>query len=284
MKRIVKGFVIFSSVGILLLLGLLAAYSHTRGGAEDIQRLKEALTLYLFRYGVVESLTPEETQRLYQQKCYRRCHGEAAMITAILPPSGWMQIVERMRVQEGVVISGREADEIIRFLELKYPVHRSSVPYSVRREINRLLWKNDVGYGDLYVDVIYGTPVYFDSINARSLAEDYGAAEKIVFIVSMTVHEGRVKNYPLEKMAYLKVDGRKYLPSEDWRRRIETADGHHREGVLIFSRKDPSGRDLLGPDARDMELVLQNLESSTDRIYSWKLPIPYPKEFSNASN
>lgn len=203
------------------------------------------------------------------------------MITAVLPPAGWMQVVERMRLQEGVEMTGREAEAIIRYLELKFPAHRSSIPYEVRRKINRLLWKNDVGYGDLYLDVIYATQVYFDSINARHLIKNYKLQENIVFLISMTVHEGRVKHYPVGKLAFLRINGKEYKPLEPWELRFETADGHHIEGVLKFPKKYFQGENTIGPQAGKMELILKNLESSRDRIFAWDLPILYPEEYEN---
>ncbi|MBI5185585.1 MAG: hypothetical protein HZA01_07650 [Nitrospinae bacterium] len=282
MKRFLLWSIILAFSCASVLGGIMFAYSRTRAGGEDLGRAREYAKLFLFRRGFVESLDQDEIFRLYQQKCYRRCHGEAAMITVVLPPAGWMQIVERMRVQQGVDISGREADAIIRYLELKYPSQRSNVPYSVRMEINRSLWRNDVGYGDLYVDVIFGTPVYFDAMNAGGMAEEYGAKESLVFIVSLTVHEGRVKSYPMEKLAFLRINGKEYPPLDGWRLRFDTADGHHLEGVLRFPKKDLSGKNIAGPGTKSMELVLKNLETDKERVYQWDLPIRYPREYENA--
>ncbi len=282
MKRILRNLVILILVGTMAIFGFLFAYSKTRGGGEDLKRLGEYSRLFLFRHGIVKSLDEKEIYRLYQQKCYRKCHGEAVMITAVLPPAGWMQIVERMRVQQGAIMTGKEANMIIRYLDLKYPANKSSIPYRVRREINRLLWKNDIGYGDLYVDVIYGTDVYFDSINARNLMDEYGVHENIVFVIGFTVHDGKVKHYPLEKMAFLKIGGKEYASVGGWLIRIETADGHHYEGVLRFPKKGASGKDILST-AKNMKLILRNLETSQDRVYQWDFPIPYPKEYENTS-
>ncbi len=266
-------------VGLATLFGLMAAYSQISGGKEDLQRLKEYAKLFLYNRGFVQSLSPEETYRLYQQKCYRRCHGEAAMITAILPPAGWMQIVERMRVQQGVAMTGKEAEVIIHYMDLKYPSRKSSIPYAIRRKINKLLWRNDVGYGDVYADINFGTKVYFDAINARSLGHEYEVRDYLIFIISLTVHEGKVKHYPMDKMTFLRVDGKEYPPADDWQLRLETADGHHVEGLLRFSKKDVNGKEVLQPDTGSMELVIKNLETVKDRIYHWDLPIPYPEEY-----
>lgn len=279
MKGIIKKLIILALVGVAVLAGLLFAYSKTRGGAEDLKHLEEHAKLVLFRHGLIKTLSQRESYRLYEKKCYRKCHGEAVMITAILPPSGWMQIVERMRVQQDVAMTGKEAGAIIRYLELRYPSHKSSVPYQIRRKINRLLWKNDIGYGDLYVDVIYGTKVYFDSINASNLAEEYGIHDNLVFLMSLTVHDGKVKHYPIERMSVLQVGEREFTPMSKWWLRFETADGHHYEGILRFLRKDASGKDIINPDTKSMKLVIKNMETTEDRVYQWDFPILYPKEY-----
>jgi len=283
MKRFLKGLAILTSFTVVILCGIYYAYSKTQGGGEDLARLTEFSRVFLFRHGFIKSLNDQEVFNLYQQKCFRQCHGQSVMITVVLPPAGWMQIVERMRVQEGLQMNGREAEAIIRYLERKFPATRSSVPYKIRRKINRLLWKNDVGFGDVYLDVIYGTPVYFDSINAKNLAMDYKADSSIVFIVSLTVHEGKLRNYPMGKMSFLRIGGKEYSPVDAWKLRFQSADGHHREGVLRFPRKDASGRDLLGPGTKSMQLVIKNLATKRDRIYKWEFPIHYPKGYAKTS-
>jgi hypothetical protein len=85
----------------------------------------------------------------------------------------------------------------------------------------------------------------------------------------------------MEKLAFLRINGKEYPPVEGWRRRFETADGHHMEGVLGFPKKDSSGKDLISSETKNMELILKNLETSKDRVYRWDLPTQYPKEYEN---
>ena len=241
--------------------------------AADIQAYTQAAHLELFNRGYMKELSSEDVRYVYQKRCFRQCHGEAAMITAILSPSGWIQVVERMRMKEKVEISGREADVIIRYLEDKYPTTKSGYPYEVRKQIHNAVWRNDMGQGDIYCDVIYVTNEYLKSIGAEHLIDEYQIKDYDVFIVSFTVHEGEVDTVDLDKIAHLKTSAGVFPTAPPWRLRFQTADKHHYEADIRFAKSASAG-------AKWMELSVSGVGGTKDRVYRWELPIEYPAELA----
>ncbi|MBF0171568.1 MAG: hypothetical protein HQK87_10880 [Nitrospinae bacterium] len=255
-----------------------ALYRDTQEFMQDARRAYAGGRIALYRRGLLDRLDPEEVRQVYQSSCYRQCHGEAVMLTAVLSPAGWIQVVERMRVKEGVDIGGREADAIIQYLEEEYPAVRSPYTYAVRRQTHDAVWRNDDGAGDIYLDVIYATPEYLRSIGMSSQIDQYGAQRDHVFIVSFTAHEGAVPPYDLDRISALSVDGGKRVrPSSPWELRFETADRHHYEALVRFSRSGD------GEARRRLELFVETVGGAPVRSYAWELPLAYPPEVTTPS-
>lgn len=262
---------------IMIAIGLyLLVYDSRAEFMEDYNSARRWATLKLYNVGYVNELSHKEVRHLYQQKCYRQCHGEAAMITAVLTDAGWFQIVERMRVKENVEITGHEADAIIKFLEDKYPSQQTGYSYDVRKKVHHAVWRNDVGQGDIYVDVIYATPIYLKSIGADHLIKEYGVKDYHVFIVSFSVHEGELEQRDLDEVIHMRSPKGTFNTEPPWILRFETADKHHYEGVVRFPRK---GSPPI-VDAADgwFELLIKNVGGAGERIYHWDIPIQYPQE------
>jgi len=257
-----------------------AAFFLFYGSAEDFSAdlalAKRAARLELFNRGYIHKLDQDDIRYIYQSRCYRQCHGEAAMITAVLSPAGWIQVVERMRVKENVEITGREADVIIRYLEETYPTATSAYSYEVRKQTHHAVWRNDMGDGDIYGDVIYATPEYLSSIGAEGLIDEYDVNNHHVFIVSFTVHEGEAPMYDMDKISRLRFPGRTLEPKRPWILRFQTADKHHYETVVRFGRRGVNGYE---PKAGEwFELALAGVGGDRERTYRWEAPIRYPKE------
>ncbi|MDH5508779.1 MAG: hypothetical protein OEZ32_00300 [Nitrospinota bacterium] len=251
----------------------LAFYDSREDFDSDARTYVRAVRLELFNLGYIRELGTDDVRYVYQKRCYRQCHGESAMITAILSPSGWIQVVERMRMKEKVEISGREADVIIRYLEEKYPTTKSGYSYEVRKAIHHAVWRNDMGQGDIYCDVVLATPQYLKSIGAEHLIDEYQLKDYDVFIVAFTVHEGEVALAELDNIAWLRTPDGKASTIPPWRLRFQTADKHHYEADIRF-RKVTGGKHA----PKWVELGIENVGGPETRVFRWELPIQYPKE------
>ncbi len=261
---------------ITLVLGggfLFTQYRNMDEFSRDIEIAYDAARINLYRWQVIERLEPREIRQVYQRSCYRQCHGEAVMLTTVLSPAGWIQVVERMRVKKGVDISGREADLIIQYLENEYPVVRSPYSYTVRKQTHDAVWRNDAGEGDIYADIIYATPEYLRSIGMAQQIEEYEVREYHVFIISLTVHEGVVPAYDMDAISSLVVDDFEEIQTAPpWSLRFETADRHHYEAMIRFPRMDR------GEPKKRLTLRLKTIGGAPLREYTWDFPLNYPDE------
>jgi len=265
------GSILFTIAGAGLFL-----YNSFDDLSADLTLAKRAVQLELYNRGYFEDITQDDIRYIYQKKCYRQCHGEAAMITAVLSPAGWFQVVERMRLKEKVEISGREADVIIKYLEQNYPTTKSGFSYEVRKKVHNAVWRHDLGQGDIYSDVIYVTPEYLHSIGAEHLIDEYDLENYHVFITSFSVHEGEVELFDLDKICTMRSGGREIKPTPYWILRFQTADKHHFEAVVRFDKKgDPP---IVDGQSKEFELVLKEVGGTADRVLKWELPIAYPAE------
>ncbi len=285
MKRYLKkaalwilGLIVFFAV--LGAIGVFAMYGSGDGLKTDWDTLKSSARLELFRRGFIPNITPAETAHLYQSKCYRACHGEEAMITAVLSSAGWFQVVERMRIKENVKISGREAEAIIKLLDEKFPKTKSRFSYEVRKQVHHAVWRNDIGLNDIYCDVYYVSKEYLLSIGADHLIDEYDIEHFHVFIVNFTVHEGEVALSELDKISTLRTSKGEMKTTPPWRLRFQTSDKHHYEGIVRFDKSNPI---VASPDATWLELALRDVGAPGIRTYKWERDIKYPDELKDAS-
>ena len=242
----------------------------------DLTLAKRAIKLELFNRCYLEEITQDDIRHVYQKRCYRQCHGEAAMITAVLSPAGWFQVVERMRLKEKVEITGREVDVIIKYLEQNYPTTKSAFSYEVRKKVHNAVWRHDLGQGDIYSDIIYVTPEYLHSIGAEHLIDEYELENYHVFITSFSVHEGEVELFDLDKISTMRSGGREIKSTPFWLLRFQTADKHHFEAVVRFDKK--GNPPIVDGKSKGFELVLKEIGGSDDRVLRWEFPIVYPAE------
>ena len=257
-------------------------YNSFQDFRNDFDSLKQNARLFLFNTGQIDNLTHDEIRTVYQNNCYRKCHGEAAMITAVLSPAGWFQVVERMRLKENVDISAREAEMIIKYLDEMYPTTKSRFSFEARKMVHEAVWRNDLGQGDIYCDVIYATPEYLYSIGGENLIERYELDKYHVFIVSFSVHEGEVDLFDLDNLSFLANSQTTIKPATHWQLRFQTADKHHFESIVRFDKNN--NPPIIGKDTEWFELRLKNIGGSKDRIFRWKLPIVYPESFLEMLN
>jgi hypothetical protein len=258
-----------------------ALYNSTDDLAYDLKSAWRAVRIEFYNRDYIKTITQEEVRHIYQKSCYRKCHGEAAMITTVLSEAGWFQVVERMRVKEGVDISGREADVIIKYLEGTYPTSRSEFSFETRKKVHQAVWRNDMGANDIYTDVTYATPEYLRSVGALGLIEDYELNKYHVFIVGFTVHEGEVAVADLDKISQLRSPSGSASPAPPWKLRFQTADKHHYEAIIRFAKR--GSPDIVTPETKWFELAIKGVGGpDVTRVFKWDLPIVYPEEVIHA--
>ena len=100
-----------------------------------------------------------------------------------------------------------------------------------------------------------------------SQSSEYG--DVIAFHTTINTHSVDLSQYQLDKLSYL-VDssGNKYTPS-GWVE-SESSGGHHRKGVLVFSRSDDSGVGILLND-RHFEIIVKDVDGIPERTFRWDI-------------
>ena len=113
-KKFSIAFLIVLSISIP---AIFFATSEGSGIKDDIEYVYSLTKLFMFKHSIIKKLSEKEAQVLYQQKCYRKCHGEDVIKMVLLPPAGWIQVVDKMRGERGVEMTSKEADVITNFLK-----------------------------------------------------------------------------------------------------------------------------------------------------------------------
>ena len=270
MRPLVVTVLIFASILLVLASAAFFMFVDTRPmGRLEYLGLMGRITA--FKFTGVPELDEAETRFLYNNSCTRRCHGRDVVERTKHTPREWEAVVNRMRLVNGARLTDKEAVTIMRYLQKNFS---SNVPTILSDKANRFLkqylWKSDFGESDLYIDVIYTPLEYFKLLGGAVEAEKYDVEDYAVFLVYLNTHQGRLKQFPMERLAVLKdKDGRSYEPF-DWQVIYEGGDLHHREGVLRFKRvKDDKGF---------LELTLKDLPGQRERLFRWELPIPEAPE------
>tara|TARA_B100000315_G_scaffold259397_1_gene315294 strand:+ start:21853 stop:22734 length:882 start_codon:yes stop_codon:yes gene_type:complete len=278
-KKIVGWLIYFFILTLLFTTGTyFLLYDSHADFKEDIGSLKREIRVLLYDKGYVADLNEVDRRFIYEKNCYRKCHGEAAMITAVLSPAGWFQVVERMRLKENVLVSGREAEVIIKYLEERYPKTKSRFSYEVRKKIHNVVWRHDVGLGDIYCDIIFATKEYLISIGADYLIDEYDLENFYVFIVSVSVHDGVVELFDLDRVSFLRNASHVAPTAPPWQLRFQTADKHHFEALIRFEKSNPLISE--SSDSKWFEINIKEVGGVANRAFRWELPLRYPVEIS----
>lgn len=278
-RKLLTGFVILVAVGLLAAAALIFTYTQGGGLGGDAGTLAR---LIMFRYSLVKNLTPHETEALFGLSCVRKCHGKSVVEKAVHTTIGWAQTVDRMKKEHGASLTGPESAALTRYLQQTYPASQSTYPYEVVQKVFKMLWRSDVGEGDVYIDCIFATPEYFSSTGAIIQGEQFEVSNHLVFLINLTVHQGRLEPYQMDKLVYFRDEtGKEHPALAEWNVLTETSDNHHRQGVVRFPRIDATGKPLLPEAARKFQLVIRNIANVKERVLEWQLPIPYPAEMSD---
>jgi hypothetical protein len=89
-----------------------------------------------------------------------------------------------------------------------------------------------------------------------------------VFGVAMDTHSVDLDGYDLRQLAVLRTDGGEEVRPSGWN---APKGGHHREGTLSFPEKTPNGSPVIGPDTREIELIIHDVAGVPERRFEWKL-------------
>jgi hypothetical protein len=93
--------------------------------------------------------------------------------------------------------------------------------------------------------------------------------EELLFEVKMDTHSVELGEIDLGQLSVLRNEkGTEVNPSK-WASPEE--GGHHVAGSLVFPSVDPSGRFLLGPTTRSIELVVRGVGGIGERVFRWNL-------------
>lgn len=222
--------------------------------------------LNAFRYTGLGNLSETEIKLVYEGRCTRKCHSRDVVERSAHNVREWEEIIGRMRAANKANVTNSEAVVITTYLTRHFG---SNIPTILTAEggkyLKKYLWRSDFGESDLYVDIIYTPTEYFNFIGGSSVVEGYEAGRYTLFKVYINTHQNKLAPFPLERLAILKTnEGREYKPVL-WKVIYESADYHHREGLLIFKKIDN------GPS---ISLSLMDLPGQKERVFQWELPIP----------
>lgn len=93
-----------------------------------------------------------------------------------------------------------------------------------------------------------------------------GTAAGPVFTVSMDTHSVDLDRYDLRQLAVLRTDQGQEIQPTGW---DAPKGGHHREGTLTFPATTADGQPVVGPNTRNVELVIRNVAGVPERILRW---------------
>lgn len=220
-----------------------------------------------FRYTGIGGLSDNEVKLIYEGRCTRKCHSRDAVERSSHTAREWEEIAGRMKNVNKAKVTNSEIKVIIPYLARHFG---SNIPTILTAEggkyLKKYLWRSDFGESDIYIDIIYTPIQYFNIIGGSSVVEGYKAGEYEVFKVYINTHQDKLAPFPLDQLSVLKAgDGMQHKPAL-WKVIYESADYHHREGMLIFKKSEDS--------AVSMSLILKDLPGQKKRLFQWDLPIP----------
>jgi hypothetical protein len=93
------------------------------------------------------------------------------------------------------------------------------------------------------------------------------ASAGLVFDVAMDTHSVDLDGYDLKELAMLRAGRGKEVGPSRW---DAPKGGHHREGTLGFPGKTPDGSPIIGPDTREIELIIRDVGGVSVRKFEWR--------------
>ena len=119
--------------------------------------------------------------------------------------------------------------------------------------------------GGVEIDVTWVTPETLGELDSEQ-ARSYGLDGYVLLEVQFTTHSGDLSRLDMTALSAIRVAGQEYAP-QAWESISD--DSHHREGVLVFTRKASDGASL---DAGTVELVMKDVADVPERLFRWPWP------------
>jgi hypothetical protein len=94
---------------------------------------------------------------------------------------------------------------------------------------------------------------------------------QLAFEVRMDTHSVNLDQYRMEDLTFLKDDQGNEYKALGWF--SPRGEGHHRSGIVKFPNKKASGRPIIGPKTKYIEVIIKGVDSTPRRVYRWKFPL-----------
>lgn len=240
------------------------------GPGGRVQYLRTTGKLLAYRYALVETLTPAESQSLYHAACTRKCHSRDVVELTPRTAIEWEQIVDRMGRPDRADLTEPEARDVVAYLQRHFLSNVPTIlPEGTMRFLKRHLWRMDFGESDLYFDIIYIPRrlrhlMPYLAFNSKPTDRDVA-----LFIVYLNTHTGLLPRWNLAEIATLRLGSDQPLRAAEWQVLYEDGQKHHMQGVLSFPAI--GGTDDGEPGSLEMTIRPPAMKA---RRFLWRLPIP----------
>ncbi|MHB1414772.1 MAG: hypothetical protein ACYC1C_05915 [Chloroflexota bacterium] len=89
-----------------------------------------------------------------------------------------------------------------------------------------------------------------------------------VFDLAMNTHSVNLDGLDLTQLAVLRTDQGREVQAQAW---DAPKGGHHRRGKLVFAANLPDGSPLIGPETREVDLIIRDVAGVPERVFKWLL-------------
>lgn len=263
---------IFVSLTVFLLLCgtiLFVAFMYLtdQAPADVINDIHKAGRLSLYKYGMVEKLSPNEIKSLYQDTCTRKCHGKDVIEKKPRTAAEWEAVVTRMKAPDRAGIADRYAETIARYLQSNFLSNVPTVlPEKAMKFLKRYLWRMDFGEGDLFLDIIYIPREHYGLLPYLGVRNAPSDRQTAFFVVYINTHRGVLPPWNFAELATLHDNKGHSKNAIKWEVLYRDGQQHHNQGNLIFTDTDIE-------DATEMEIKLR-LPGLGIKTFQWNLPVP----------
>lgn len=226
---------------------------------------------FLYKYNMVEKLSPGEITYLYRSTCTRKCHGKDVIEKKPRTASEWQEVVTRMKAPDRAGITDRHADTILRYLQNNFLSNVPTVlPEKTMKFLKKYLWRMDFGEGDLFFDIIYIPREHYSLLRYLGVRNLPADQQDALFIMYLNTHRGYVPDWDLAAVSTLQADNGNTQNATAWKILYRDAQRHHVQGMLTFPSTHIS-------QANALEVTMK-LAGMGTRTFQWSLPVPPSQE------
>ncbi len=264
------------SIALFLLFGgalIFVAFSYLtdQTPAAVIYNLQREGKFFLYKYNMVEELTPGEITYLYRSTCTRKCHGKDVIEKRPRTAAEWESVITRMKAPDRAGIADRHADTITQYLQNNFLSNVPTViPDRTMKFVKKYLWRMDFGVGDLFFDIIYVPREHFNLLRYLGVRDIPADQQNSIFIMYLNTHRGHVPDWDLAETSTLRVDNGNLQKAISWEILYRDGQRHHTQGMLTFPSIDIN-------QSKELEVTMK-LAGMGTRTFQWSLPIPPAQE------